>query len=325
MDDSSSLKSLAALFPETLLYGMFSMLIVADVYVLRASKLKQRAHKAALVVAGVMFVVATIHVIATFCYEYFLEKCSILQANGQPFDYAADVATVMTEIQIIMFLIQMLLGDGFMLYRLWKVWNSAKLVVIPATVLFVANVALGLANFVLLGWFETFGVSNVDWYPSHLSKYGDGFSLAVFIVSYIVHLSCAVLIAAKIVVVHWKLRRHSGSSVSSNTLPIAVVVLESGLIYCLSLLLLIITCVCAVEYTEIVLNAIVPLIGITFSIIMVRMGLGLSTESSIEPIDGRNTEVTMMRFAEPPSVPYSQRSSFAKSWQGDSPRLRENV
>ncbi|EIW78849.1 hypothetical protein CONPUDRAFT_155565 [Coniophora puteana RWD-64-598 SS2] len=133
------------------------------------------------------------------------------------------------------FAIQQWLGDGFMVYRLWKVWNGDKRVVIPMTAAFVIDVLFGLT--MALG-------SDVQ-----IRAYAQGIR---------------------------------------NTSPVAIaaILLESGAIYSASILGLLVTFVApktaaksSIEQSIPLMSAIVPLIGIVFSAIIIRMGMGLSPET----------------------------------------------
>ncbi|EIW75972.1 hypothetical protein CONPUDRAFT_158751 [Coniophora puteana RWD-64-598 SS2] len=129
------------ILPEAILYGAFAVLLVLDVYVIttRARRKIVTVNKPVLVVVTLMFLVATTlspamiallgdmlmfssaiqHIVANI-YQPYVD----MSENGIRLgNIDLGVAQI---VQVAAFLMQMWLGDGFMLYRLWKIWDKDK-------------------------------------------------------------------------------------------------------------------------------------------------------------------------------------------------------
>ncbi|EIW78851.1 hypothetical protein CONPUDRAFT_74442 [Coniophora puteana RWD-64-598 SS2] len=190
--------------PEYVFYGIFCVLLGVDIrYInLRGRKSTHKVNKYLLITLCLMFTAATLHLACTTCGVYIDIKHQFLEALriSQDFNNYESTTIVVGVITQAAFVSQLWLGDGFMLYRLWKVWNHDKRVVIPMTVAFLINIPLGAL--VISEIFIEFAMT------------------PLLATSCAVHLGCTV-----------------------------------------------------------VMNVIVPLVGIVFSAIIIRMGLGLSPET----------------------------------------------
>jgi len=221
---------------------------------------------------------------------------------------------IMDILQMAIFVVQLWMGDGFMLFRLWKVWSNDRRVVLPITVGFLANIALGI---LLVYTSVAEDLSLVGKESGTQSSLGAVLSvpviMSVYSLSFVVHLACTVMIAGRILYLDRRVSRWVRNQARTRSTAMAVILLESGLLYSAAMLCLLITS----HYTfaggynsaHIVMNAIVPLIGITFSILIIRMGLGISTEARLRAQAGgeihsgpssaihQNAAYSMMLFA----------------------------
>ncbi|EIW78835.1 hypothetical protein CONPUDRAFT_155552 [Coniophora puteana RWD-64-598 SS2] len=123
------------ILPEAILYGALAVLLVLDIYVIttRAKRKIVTVNKPVLVVVTLMFLVATTHIVANI-YQSYVD----MSENGIRLgNIDLGVAQI---VQVAAFLMQMWVGDGFMLYRLWKIWDKDKRVTIPMLVGFLVNI-----------------------------------------------------------------------------------------------------------------------------------------------------------------------------------------
>ncbi|EIW74991.1 hypothetical protein CONPUDRAFT_77773 [Coniophora puteana RWD-64-598 SS2] len=224
-----------AAFLETILYSIFGVLLLLNICIVK-TRGRTSAMKPALIVQAAMFLVATIH-LGSNLFEIYVGAAKnallVMRITGTDMIFdglsngKAMQRSVLASILVqIAFVAQIWLGDGFMLFRLWKVWNSDKRVVIPHTVGFIADVAFGIlalyqnAAALVDPEKETMGPNQI----ARAFALGDILYMPLIAVSLAVHISCSGVIS----------------------------------------------------------SSITPLIGITFSIIITRMGLGISVEMYVK-------------------------------------------
>ncbi|EIW80453.1 hypothetical protein CONPUDRAFT_165970 [Coniophora puteana RWD-64-598 SS2] len=340
------------ILPEIVLYGAFAVLLSLDIYIIVTKQRHSESNAArsniiVLAVGALMFVIATLHVCTSLYHAYllnyinavdliwdsFLDQLSesaqeCISRNSSmpqpPYDYQnlLTKSAVSQEIEMVAFVVQLWLGDGFMLFRLWKVWNNDKRVVLPVSAGFLANIAMGI----VLLYIDRINIifeSADPIYPGEdklirfMGNMTAPTSLSVFAVSFVVHLSCTVLIAARIFYLYRHIRRHLHGSRRTSPMAVAITLLESGAIYSISMFCLLVT-YSAESYTymewfyySIVMNAIVPIIGIAFSLIVIRMGLGITTEMHFQTQDTTSRE-PIARSAGPNPIRTNSIMMFAQ-------------
>ncbi|KAE9384786.1 hypothetical protein BT96DRAFT_622171 [Gymnopus androsaceus JB14] len=277
--------SLVSIFTECILYGYFSVLAVIALYILLSKRAKhQKLNKPMVAVSIVMFILGTIHagVDLRRLLVAFLDQSD---DTGGAIAYLSEVNTVLYAIKSTAYCMQTLIGDGFVLYRLYLVWNGKKIIVIPIAICFVASIGVGIGA--LQGFARASPAAPVfindlqNWIVSF-------FSLTLF-----TNFSCTSLIAGRIWWVH---RRTMGLVVSGHSLvPAAVVIIESGAIYSVCLIILLSLYLSGSFAQYIVLDAVTQVIGIVFSLIIVRVGLGLSSDQT----EGETKKLTTLFSSNP--------------------------
>ncbi|KAF9228998.1 hypothetical protein BS17DRAFT_772871 [Gyrodon lividus] len=275
---------LVSIFVEGCLYGVFGVLFFASMFVLlRRKNSREQINKPMICASIAMFVLSTVHVAADI--QRLLEGFIY---NPDPNAYLSQVNTPLYSLKSTAYAAQTLVGDGFVLYRLYLVWNGDKRVVLPIAICFVASIGVGIGA--LQGFARASPTAPIfitelhDWVVSF-------FSLTLF-----TNLSCTSLIASRIL---WVNRRTNIAVSGRNVVTAAVVIIESGAIYscCLIILLSLYLSNSFAQY--IMLDAVTQVIGVVFSLIIVRVGLGLSTDKTYQ----RTSLLTTMHTA-PSSGPY---------------------
>ncbi|KAK7041651.1 hypothetical protein VNI00_009258 [Paramarasmius palmivorus] len=126
---------------ECILYGAFTVLfIIALAATCRKPVTPQliRIHA----VGTLMFILATMHIVCNISHV----AQTIYNTGARSIDtnnpiYIVKEASLMMQIQ---------LGDGFWLYRLYVVWNGDKRVTLPFMTTFIANISIGIFTVVRL-------------------------------------------------------------------------------------------------------------------------------------------------------------------------------
>ncbi|THU98045.1 hypothetical protein K435DRAFT_600266, partial [Dendrothele bispora CBS 962.96] len=245
--------------------GYFSILFIIALYVLLVKQKKhQTLNKPMIVVSIVMFLLATVHA--------GVDLRRVLDAflhTDNPTGYLSKVNTVAYSVKSTAYCIQTLVGDGFVLYRLYLVWNGDKRVVIPLLICFIASIGVGIGA--LQGFARASPQAPV--FITELHQIVSFFSLTL-----VTNFCCTTLIAARI---WWSHRRMAGNNMAvygRSVMPAAVIIIESGAIYSVCLIILLILYLSGSFAQYIALDAVsLSWEGIVFSLIIVRVGLGLSS------------------------------------------------
>ncbi|KAF8524280.1 hypothetical protein BU17DRAFT_63279 [Hysterangium stoloniferum] len=161
-------------------------------------------------------------------------------------------------------------ADSLFIYRLYIVYGHSKTVIILPVLLLcgsiVVFVAAGIGIEVVIGTTssELFGSGLMGWLASFFS------------LSLVQNVLTTLLIVYRI----WRVNMEVSLYPNSRSLwPVMAIVLESGALYSGTLLVLLCAYVadCFAQYiVPAALDILVPIIGITFNLIIVRVGLGMS-------------------------------------------------
>ncbi|EIW78939.1 hypothetical protein CONPUDRAFT_91325 [Coniophora puteana RWD-64-598 SS2] len=272
---SIQLATLISLLVQSILYGIFCMLFIASTYVL---KQRQKAHVSIsrpIAVAGpIMFVLASAHIATIFV--------RIVQAFIREPDKTGQQAvlnatsSVSYVIKTTLYMAQTVwVGDGFMVYRLHIVWNGDKRVMIPMYIALVASMATSIASLHACATdvvIDVFG----------LQKWG----YATYSMTLGVNFSGTSLIAARIMWNEKNVRRITVQG--QSTLAAALVIIESGAIYSLGTIVLLIFFRSGNYIHYVFGEALVQVVGIVFSMIILRIGLGMSFQDTYSTTLTRN-------------------------------------
>ncbi|OCH86630.1 hypothetical protein OBBRIDRAFT_796999 [Obba rivulosa] len=258
---------------ESLFYGLYMMLFKECVQVLL------RKHKGDILstrlaaVTGSLFVLITWHLVIdiTRLVVAFNVSTEIIGVEVQFNDLRSLGSVMETSVYVAMTTV----SDAFLLYRTFVIWNRNVGIMIVPMVLFVADVGTGIAAACSLGLLnpgETF-------YVQHQTE----ITTAFFSTTLALNGICTALIASRI---WWHqhmmagLVLRTGTSMSLNR--VATIMVESGAIYSSTLAVMIATYVSeSTQAFYVFLEMIPPVIGIVFSLIIVRVRLGQSHETAV--------------------------------------------
>ncbi|KAH8116698.1 hypothetical protein DFH11DRAFT_1823245 [Phellopilus nigrolimitatus] len=256
--------TLVSIFVECVLYGFFTFLFSLSSYVLLKRKRgkREKVNKPMLVVSIVMFILATVHVgsdLQRLLTAYLQEE--------NPTEYLSMVNTPIYALKSTAYCMQTLVGDGFMLYRLYLIWSGDRRIYGPILICFIASIGVGI------GALQAFArvSSTVPVFVNELHDWiVSFFSLTLF-----TNFSCTSLIAARIFWIH---RKVQGVVSGTSVFPAMIIIIESGAIYSVCLIILLSLYLSGSFAQYIVLDGVTQVIGVVFSLIIVRVGLGLSTD-----------------------------------------------
>ncbi|KAJ7078381.1 hypothetical protein C8R43DRAFT_353872 [Mycena crocata] len=252
-----------SLFVQAILYGLFVLLFALANSILFGKKKRAMGINKPMVAAlMIMFILATVHVGTDF------------RRTMDAFLHGKSLAAVNTPIYVLKstaYAMQTLVGDGFMLFRVYLVWNADKRVCLPILVCFIASIGTvigALQGFARVSASDPVFVSELhNWIVSF-------FSLTLF-----TNFSCTALIAVRI----WYINRQvtkAGAVWGRRLGQSIIIIVESGAIYSACLIILLSLYLSGSYAQYILLDAVVQVVGVVFSLVIVRVGLGVSSEAT---------------------------------------------
>jgi len=220
-------------------------------------------------VSSTLFILITWHEIIDAIRLYFAYQRS--QSSTDADMYFANVTSMLSIMKTAVFLVETIVSDLFILYRCYIVWNASLLIMALPVLLYVADIAMGIAAVYTLSLIGTDTVFNNE--QQRISNSFFSCTLALNTV-------CTGLIAYRI----WKTQRQTrDAKMGSNLSHVAIIVVESGAIYVAVLALEVGTFAVHSFLFNIFLDITSPVIGIVFSLIIVRIGRGVSSEETRPP------------------------------------------
>ncbi|EJD00150.1 uncharacterized protein FOMMEDRAFT_30808 [Fomitiporia mediterranea MF3/22] len=258
---------LVSIFIQTLLYGAYVVVfaLTATVWVLVYKRPpREPLNTTMLTISIVMFVLATMHIGVN--YTRIIK--AFIEFRNEPGGPAAFFNQLSEFTQIFgstIYVAQTLVGDSVVLYRCYLVWERRLIVIAFPFVLLLGSTTCGvgiLYSFAkVVPEAEIFVTELQDWIVSF-------FSLTLT-----TNIICTALVAARI----WLLNRSIMSFAAHSYKPIIILVIESGAVYSATLLALLILYKAGSWFQYVLLDAISPIVGLVFSMIIVRIGLGITS------------------------------------------------
>ncbi|KAH9979197.1 hypothetical protein BJV74DRAFT_858521 [Russula compacta] len=283
---------LVALAVESVLYGVYFVLFTGCIRVLY-SKRRQRGggNHRLIIVSSVLFILITWHEVLDIIRLYLAYQGS--ETNNGADLYYVNVKGMTSVMKTSVYLVVTVVSDLFILYRCYVVWNASILIIILPALLYLADIVTGILALYTLTLIGQNVVFNEE---------QERITNAFFACTLSVNAVCTGLIAFRI----WQTQKQTrDAKLGSNLSHISIIVVESGAIY-----VTVLACVVASYTTKsflfnIFLDITSPVIGIVFSLIIVRIGLGVSSEETRH----RSQSVS---FSTVPSKTYTGNSSRPK-------------
>jgi hypothetical protein len=255
---------LIGVFVESLAYGVYLMVFNQCMSVLR--KRYSRPSDYLVGTAVSLFILITAHLVIDI-----LRNMQAFTADeavpNYPTKYYGTFDTWQNILKSTLYVAVTLVSDAFILYRSFILWGRNYLIATFPFLLFIADIAIGV-----------FWVYTLSLVVPGEDVFADALSIRVKIfysITLAMNIICTSLIALKIfkiqkVVASFK---NVNNDQVSRLLPIIV---ESGSVYSALLVIMIGTYTSNSPAMFIILNSMSPIIGIVFSSVIVRVGLGLS-------------------------------------------------
>jgi len=265
---------LLSIILEAILYGFSLLMFVGTIWVLLFRKSTQQVNHKMLTAAYILLVLSTTHLVIHIVR---VMEGLILNGNsypGGPNAWFANAAQWTFVWENYVYVAQSLVGDMVVIYRCYMVWQS-KLIIILPLLLWCAAFVTGFAG-VHAASVATEGVFN-----GSLAKWITAF----WVMALSTNVLTTALLAFRIWWVDRQSRRFRGHQ-KSHLLPILRIILDSGVIYSLTLLAGLICFVTETNGQYVTLDMVPPIISLTFYMVIVRTGLyRASNQSSPFPLE----------------------------------------
>jgi len=259
---------LLSIILEAILYGFSLLMFVGTIWVLLFRKSTQQVNHKMLTAAYILLVLSTTHLVIHIVR---VMEGLILNGNsypGGPNAWFANAAQWTFVWENYVYVAQSLVGDMVVIYRCYMVWQS-KLIIILPLLLWCAAFVTGFAG-VHAASVATEGVFN-----GSLAKWITAF----WVMALSTNVLTTALLAFRIWWVDRQSRRFRGHQ-KSHLLPILRIVLDSGVIYSLTLIASLICFVTETNGQYVTLDMVPPIISLTFYLVIVRTGLHRAGDQS---------------------------------------------
>jgi len=271
---------------EGILYGFSLLMFCGTIWSLFRGRTMSEINRPMVTVAILLLLLSTIHMIIDIVR---IEEGLVIQRNtfpGGPAAFFADVAQTTFISKNSVYTLQTLLGDGVVIFRCYIVWQSLWIIVVPC-LLWCSVAATGVGTVYTLSRATSnagniFAPANAQWITSFYAT------------TLTTNLLSTLLLAFRI----WNIdRRVSKIRATKGPLrPLLTIVIDSGLLYSITLLSALSCFVAHSKGQYVVLDMIMPIISIAFYMVIIRVEIaksantstGLSTHSSNGPLTKRS-------------------------------------
>ncbi|KAJ3995886.1 hypothetical protein F5050DRAFT_1572654 [Lentinula boryana] len=282
---------IVALFMESVTYGVFLTTFMMCLHGLLYSPTHRfhlkpyfKVNYRMLIAAYLMFIFASLDVAFGLCHN--INAFVIMNGNGNGSENAekvfGDMGNWLNVMKFVNYVVQTFVGDTILIYRCYLVWDRTWYVIIPSVLLCLAETVCGCMVAVIEASPESGGSLNSS-------------TISPFITSMLsITLATTILTTSLIVYRLWNVQSHSQTLLhfqqerkldfGHNPLARAMkVMVESGLLYTLSLVILFAVYITSSNAELGVSDTVVQIIGITFNMIIIRTSRVSSRTQSTAP------------------------------------------
>lgn len=266
-DISLTLASLVSLWMETLFYGGYAVLYFICMYILLYSRRRQTSmNKAMVFTATAMFLLSTAHIVIGLVRAL---KAFVDSSDGA-LEYYSEIWNWLSIFKQALYATNNILADGLVVYRCYIVWNyDYKIITVPIIMLLSTTVCAYLA---------VYNFSQVHPGDNVFSSNIAGWGTALFSLSLATNIIVTTLIASRIWWISREAASNFGRRYGMRYNQAFAIVIESGAIYSLSLCTLLILYCQRTNAQYIAYDSLAQIMGIVPTMIIVRVGLGISTQ-----------------------------------------------
>ncbi|RDX40975.1 hypothetical protein OH76DRAFT_1365346 [Lentinus brumalis] len=281
---------LIAFFLESLIFGAFTVLYAIAIWILLyREKVRSRSslNKMLFATSTVMYVLSVAHLIL----DVQRAVVGFVNEGGKPdgtLNFYLRLNNPTHIAKNVIFITMTLVGDSFVSYRLWIVWNRAWwIIILPIGLLFATAIA---------GYGACYEFTLIDGttpiFESNLQPWITSF----FVLSLTTNVLATFFITARIMWSNRKVRKYRAGMAATSQWDVIETLIQSAAIYSAALASLLGTYAAGSNAQYVCLDALQPLIGLVFTLIIIRVGLGytLNDSSGMQGVSDRvrNQEIS---------------------------------
>jgi len=261
--------NLVGLVMQAVCFGIFQVLFFACIYVLVSCRNTESINYHFLITACLMWVLIG----ANFALSWsrVLDALIVLQPElrNDPLaidKYFGNLSHWKEVSRTACYVALTAVADSLFIYRCYIVWGRNPYIIVLPILLLCGSITSGIGIEVVIS-------SGTDLFASSLASW----AMSFFSISLVQNVITTFFIVFRI----WRVNMNVSKIGGSRSLwPVMAVLLESGAIYSSTLFVLLMTYVSGSFSQYIALDMLVPIIGIVFNLIIVRVGLGISQSPS---------------------------------------------
>jgi len=252
---------LIATILEGTLYGFSLLMYGATVWVLLSGWSTHRINRIMFVVACLFLWCSTVHLIIDII--RIIEALILYRDTypGGPTAFLSNVSQWTFVSKNYVYAIQTIIADSVILYRCYMVWHS-KLIMIVPIILWCGAGAAGIGAAVQASQVAVFNQTLINWI------------MAFYATTFVTNMLTTVLLASRIWYIDRKAAQLRGHR-TSQVRQILHIVIDSGVLYNVTLVVLWICFSVKSSGQFVVLDMIMPIISITFYMVIIRVGLAI--------------------------------------------------
>ncbi|KAJ4490956.1 hypothetical protein J3R30DRAFT_3278392 [Lentinula aciculospora] len=275
-------------------------------------------------------------IVAAICLSFFatldlaagirLNLRVFLYLRGNTVDDFSDISYWVNVLKMVAFVGQVLTGDSILLYRCWVIYGRNYRVIAAPAIMLAAELICGCAEIYIESTFGT-GMTLV------VSKQFSPYIITVIVLTVCVNISVTCECRVALALIIWRIwsiinttKKLFPSRTRSPSSDALCILVDSGLMYTSSALIMLITYVMQNNASYLVSDCLVQIIGITFNLIIIRVGRGTATQPLAE------LEKTRSDVSERHSIYFSNSASQREHFDAsasfnsfDTERLREGT
>jgi len=254
--------TLAGLFASSILYGIFLVLLIGSLYILLYKRKTKQPNYVLILAAVIMFLLNTTVLAISFSRA---DDAFILDRDepGGPIADLELLAQWKEVSRTALTCTYFVLADAILIYRCWIVWAKNAWIVVLPLILFLGSATVDIFMVVTMAGLHDgasiFVISLHNWITAVIS----------------LTLAQNIIVTSLIVFRIWRVNMSTAASAAGSLRPVMSIILESGVLYVASLFIFLMTYLAGSNSQYIMVDCINPMIGITFSLLIVRVGLGL--------------------------------------------------
>ncbi|KAM5545668.1 hypothetical protein V8D89_000706 [Ganoderma adspersum] len=274
--------SLMALWVESLAFGAFSVLYGIAIWILlykERKRVSSTPNKRLFATSTVMWLLAIAHLAIDVQRA---DQGLVVHGNAPngSTDFFNTLSNPTLVAKDVIYITQTLLGDAFVTYRLFMVWGRSWPVIVIPLLLLIGAAISGYGACVEIGLVEGLGVI----FASSIAPWGKAF----FIISLTTNVFATTLIAARLVWLSRRTKTYRTASALSHW-DVVEMLVQSAAVYSATLASLMGTYLAGSNAQYICLDLLTPIIGVVFTLIIIRVGLG-DTMSELSGARTRTSE-----------------------------------